>query len=564
MITLRPAQAIAWEIWARHRLLVFAIVGVLLTAGVVNWSVVRGSEWEMFGRNLGFVLLTVVMFATFGVFHFTEGQRKGGFGRFPGRMFTLPISTRALVAWPMIYGVLGVVLVYLFSVVTVFRPLGVDALIVLPSLYLACALTGFQAVVWTIPEHRYLKLFLLSCFVTVLAIGWMFFHPNIIAGTLIEWGYTGDPNWFEFWLYSALIAVVPGCFAISWYRIHQQRQGGDGRTGWISRIRVRIAECFFVRRKPFTSAASAAFWLGWRQYGLILPTGVSILLLLTLIPTYLSRPLSPEDTMIVFGSTSLTPLILALLIGRGFGKPDFWKSDLSISPFHTVRPFGCGDWVIARMQVAALSVLLSWGIGLVTMFFWTVHAGNFSGIDGFLMQYRGYLRTDFERVVVPVLVILTTLIITWRFLISGLPSGLSGHRLWFFGSNTLYLAVFATVVALFVYSAGNEDHELRLYNVWPWVMKLPILLLLACALKFSLCYFVWRRVHRLGLLSERKIYLYFMCWTVGTLLVVGCAWYTAPDAQWIKSIALLLALLSFPIVSPGAAMLSMANNRTRS
>lgn len=155
----RPEIAIAWEIWSRNRLRLTSMAVALIAAGAVNWGLARGTSWERPSITIGYLLLVGAMFITFGSFHFTEGQRKGGFGSFPMRMFTLPASTKWLVVWPMVYGAMMVIIVYVTAVALLLAPLRINVPILWPCLYLINGLAIFQTIVC-----HFLSAVISSCF----------------------------------------------------------------------------------------------------------------------------------------------------------------------------------------------------------------------------------------------------------------------------------------------------------------------------------------------------------------------------------------------------------------
>ncbi|HKS37597.1 MAG TPA: hypothetical protein VJW76_10435 [Verrucomicrobiae bacterium] len=558
-----PALAIAWEIWHRNRMGGVASLAVIGTAGLINWLVRGNSRWAGLAEVTGYVLLVLALFFTFGGFHFTEGRRKGGFGSFPFRLFNMPVATSWLVAFPMLYGSVAVLTIYLAGAWLIFVPLGKALPMVWPCLYLICAFTQFQMIIWSFPESRYLKLLCLSLAAAVIALGWMFFLPHIIEGTLSELGYTGSPALFKRYLFIGLALTGPAAFGISLYRVHQQRHGVTLGLRHFDLGREWISRRFLPRSRPFRSGTQAIFWQEWRQTGSILPIGVAAILAMTFVPTYLSGPLTPRATLGVLSWIFLSPLLLAVIIGRGFSKPDFWNQELNMTPFNAIRPLTSGQWVTAKLKVAAGSVLLTWGLVLYVSFVWTTWAGDFEELDRLFQQLMFHYSAQ-ERWLLPVLAIFAVLILTWRFMVNGLAVGLSGRKRWYQFSNLLTGLVWVTLFAGVIWRSDHSDHNLHLYDVWQWIIWLPLALAGAVIAKSTLAAWAWYQVDQRQMLSRHSIYTYFGFWVLATGLLVGLVVLAFPHTVWLRNLLILLSMTVVPLARPGMAMLTLAKNRSGS
>src|SRR5262249_39819331 len=134
-----------------------------------------------------------------------------------------------------------------------------------------------------------------------------------------------------------------------------------------------------------------------------------------------------------------TPVAFAWPIGKGFSKPDFWSQDLSFSTFIAVRPITSTDLVLIKMKVAAVSAVLSWLLILVFLSVWLPLWGNLEwlGRAGLLIQgtYGSSLLPPFA---IALLLLVAGVVLTWRFLVSGLWLGLSGNKKVFVASTLPY------------------------------------------------------------------------------------------------------------------------------
>src|SRR6185295_7785356 len=96
-------------------------------------------------------------------------------------------------------------------------------------------------------------------------------------------------------------------------------------------------------------------------------------------------------TLWILGWTLAMPMLLALPIGKGFSKPDFWSGDLSLPPFVAVRPFATGNLVVVKMKVAALSAIFAWLPVIVFLGLWLPCWADLSDLTmiraGFWMVY---------------------------------------------------------------------------------------------------------------------------------------------------------------------------------
>src|SRR5688572_23427506 len=67
---------------------------------------------------------------------------------FPARMFTLPVTTRALVGWPMLYGTAAMAGLWSATVLFVLLPFRVDLPLIWPGLLAVVFLAWTQALMW--------------------------------------------------------------------------------------------------------------------------------------------------------------------------------------------------------------------------------------------------------------------------------------------------------------------------------------------------------------------------------------------------------------------------------
>jgi hypothetical protein len=447
--------AIGWEIWARNWAGLLAVAAVILVGAMLTPALNVSADWTSLAGSCAYTLTTLALLGILGCFHFTEGSRMGGFGSFPTRLFRLPLTTRLLVGLPMIYGSAATVLVYLLCAFLLLARVSPDVPLLWPCLYLIFGLTQFQTILWSLAGSRYLKLLCLGVAASVITLGWMFFIPGIVAGTLSEWGYAGDPELFMRRLLLVLAFTGPAGYAISLFRVHQQRHGMTFRNPAVTGCWAGSIGRLLRRRAPFRSSGSALFWQEWRRTGFILPLVVVAIIGLTCVPAWLSGGLSERATSGILTWLFLAPFLFALIIGQGFGKPDFWSTNLKIAPFNAVLPVAPGPWISAKLKVAFGSSLLTWCLLIYLAFIWTAFVGDVQA-PGVWLQWLRFHYSPAERWMMLLLALPAAVLITWRLLIAALPAGLCGRKLWHHLANLL---AGISLVALFILNIRLGDNH---------------------------------------------------------------------------------------------------------
>lgn len=553
------AGAVAWQIWRQHRIGLLAVGTLILLTSAAAWITARRQSGTGFAESLGYTVLALSVLAVFVFFHFTEGDRKAGFGRFPARLFILPVSTVWLVAWPMLQGSVSVVAVYLLASTLIFRPLGISLPVTWPCLYLVGAFSLYQTILWSVPNRRLTKLFLLSLTATGVLLGWMFFIPSVVEGTLADWGYEGIRTSFLRGLFALLCLIGPTAYLVSFYSIHRQRHD-TGRRRWMFEPE-RFYDLLQRKRTPYSSIGSALFWTDWRRSGLILPAATLLVLALTCVPAGLSGPLSASATTGILFWILAAPLGLSAVIGCGFCKPDFWRTDLSLSPFLSVRPMNTSSWVTAKVIVAAGSVTLTWILAGYGLLLWVGYAANYEAIDKLWSEFRIYVSRS-ERLPLVLLSILVLWLLSTRLLLGPLASGLSGHKGWFYTSSGLVMMCLAAVPVLLVWRSDGGDGALRLYDVWTVIRALPLVLVGLALIKVWVAASAWKAAVSTGVLETNKAVLWLSLLSLSVIAWVSWAHWVVPNTAWLKHLLSLSALLWVPFAALPLAMLMLKRNRS--
>ena len=149
-----PAAAIAWELRARHRwglvalLLYFAVLVVLQLLDLASYQhLARGGTWR-FALAVAVPVSATTLYLM-SVFSFgLTGDLAARRSLYPNRMFTLPVTSVALAGWPMLYGAMMMTLLWLATRLLGLWPSDMEIPLFWPGLLFAVLLAWTQALTW--------------------------------------------------------------------------------------------------------------------------------------------------------------------------------------------------------------------------------------------------------------------------------------------------------------------------------------------------------------------------------------------------------------------------------
>ena len=354
------ALALNWQIWGRHR---WGLAGALvILAGIC--ALPQAYPPDKLTSNVGSTgmpfMMTILM--PFGfvmlylayVFSHAELGKHTSSSGFPPWMFVLPVCTPWLVLWPMLSAAVTVAAAWLAVGWFALNKVGLDVPLLWPALGLACTLVWIQAIDWS--PLGFLKP-LAAC--AVLAGLW--------TGLLLD--DTHDAT-FATLPVILLLGFVAGSAGVSWLR-----RGGRGRGFTLvvaPALRQRIGS---VRR--FSTPQRAQFWLEWRRNGSLLPLLATFWVLLIALFTVLS---SNRDGVTMIMATPYLSLLLAPVAGLLLGKPDVWSRPVRLPTFAAGRPLTCGDMVLAKLRMTALSLLAAWLVLAAGLAIWLAWDTNYANV----------------------------------------------------------------------------------------------------------------------------------------------------------------------------------------
>ena len=476
-----PFQAFVWEMWAGHRCAWITIASIFIGCALLFRII--GAQAQKSDLLIAVCCLSAVFMLglLMSAFNFTEVNARKGFAGFPQRLFTLPVRTCWLVAWPMVCAVVCVVALYVAWAIFIFQPLveeqlekaaasgfgGFAAVVRWPAVLLATAVVLYQSIIWCLSGFRITRLLVLGFVLTyVAAIGFLPFLPPSVNGTTLR------GTWTEGKLTAVLVVSMLGAYATSVIVVGRQRRGGEIGWAWRRVLWQCAVDAMPHWQWKLSSADRALVWMEWRRSGFVLPMAVLLLALLILGPVTWLGGSGTDATVRSIWWLAASPLLLAIPIGRGMAKPDFWSLELGLSPFLAVRPITEGQIVAAKMKAAALSALMAYGVVLLAIL-----AKIASGDPEHLHDLWGMFCTLYSpaaRCMICGLAPLAMVMLTWNLLVGSLWLGCSG-RPWFFygGVAAGVVLLVAVLVAVGIFSDMSDSDSrfvLAMLHWIPWLL----------------------------------------------------------------------------------------------
>src|SRR5574341_447337 len=134
-----PAIAFGWEFGRRHRWGLIALAAYLVVIATINLLVLGGQGVNLeSGEAFAFVVVVPIT-ATFLYFlvvfsHGFSGDLAARESLYPPRLLALPVTSAALVGWPMLYGSVAMAILWLATRLFALWPAGVHVPVFWPAL----------------------------------------------------------------------------------------------------------------------------------------------------------------------------------------------------------------------------------------------------------------------------------------------------------------------------------------------------------------------------------------------------------------------------------------------
>jgi hypothetical protein len=509
-----PAFAIAWQLWTRHR---WGIVTALATFAAM---LAAAPLLPLVARVVASSIVLALVIAYFmNILLFTDsiGSLESGY---PRRMYALPVSSRTLVGWPMLYGGAVVALLWVAGACLVYRPSGFQTPVLLPALGLAALLVWLQAFAWLPIRNPFLRLALPLSFLPLLLalpvwMVWLWQRAPLqeamgeqsLEKATREALLSLTTNPVALTLLAAYIATayVVACVAIA-----SDRRGDTWQV-----LPRRIPQAFFSHpalrwRRPFRSPAEAQFWYEWDCHGLVIPVACGVLLLLMSGVTYVRHGVGFAIPLTMFLNIQVaTAGIMSLSLGRP--RP-FWVKSNAFITFLATRPMCSGAMVAAKLRMTALSLSLMFAITVVEIAIWVVATGyteEACELGRFFLAalpgWRAGAVLGLGAVTLPAF--------TWALATGGFPLVLAGRNWVLLSFNLAAMACAVGLGAAVIGWTHHPAYHSRVLAVAPW------LVLAATVIKLTVASLAFRACLRRGLITRRSM----IAIVAFTLALAACA-----------------------------------------
>ncbi|HLK15372.1 MAG TPA: hypothetical protein VKT78_11255 [Fimbriimonadaceae bacterium] len=361
---MRPvAYGLGWHVVQRHRLGLsllavgmLALLGLRHIPGIGTGPIAGCSIWMLFG------LLYVAA-----IFTQPEADITAPGSGYPNHLFILPIKTRELVLWPMLYGGVTLALGWMYLAGLIMNADPVKAPVVWPACMLVAILASLQALFWSPMRFPTARVFLALA----------------LMGGLIYLGAGNPFNLSVAVLSIAFLAIAGGAYGLAVQGVATARSSSQP-----IRVKREVLDREVRLRPPFSNPGVAQRWYEWRRGGLILPIVVFVLCVAASVPLFFDERTAytpPSSSLLVCLLAYVSVYMGALLRGAGFVAwilgGAVWVSGaragaLSVPAFIATRPLTSLEMAVARLRARLRGASIAFGLVLLTCFLWLLLPGS--------------------------------------------------------------------------------------------------------------------------------------------------------------------------------------------
>lgn len=544
-----PALAIAWEFRRRHLWVLVALAGYFLVLAALRLQLLGPVAPVTLdppdGRvGVALVPLSATFFYLLAAFSFgLAGDLAARQSIYPARMFALPMTTRALAGWPMLYGSAIMASLWLGTALFARVPWGLHLPFIWPALLAAVSLAWTQALTWMpygLPGLRVIVVVLwLAALdaVVLLAIHFKASEPLTVA---------------------ILAPQLPLAYLTARFALARARRGDlpDWRETFARPSRLG-GDALQHRRNHFATAARAQTWFEWRRHGRTLPGLVGLLLPFELAFLFVVRHDPPALVLETLFLILLTPPFMAAVAATTVSRTNPEARDAyGVTPFVATRPLSSAALIAAKLKMAIWSTLAAW-----LLVFALLPLGlKVSGTWLMVTERVGHLARVFgtPRAIVILLLVFSALIVsTWKLLVQSLSIGLTGRAWLIRSSGFLALSFFIIVGPVAQWISDDQRVQAGIWNALPGILAGLVSVKIVAAAWAAI------RLYSSRLLSDRALVTGAACWVVAVLALYGLLAWLFFFPLMPRYLLGLLAILAIPLARLFAAPLALAWNRHR-
>ncbi|MDB4906758.1 MAG: hypothetical protein JWO05_1542 [Gemmatimonadetes bacterium] len=538
--------AFAFEFRRRHGWGLLALCAYLSLLALTKLYVVTlGAPIHLDSPESFAFVIVVPLTATFtfflAVFTFgLSGDMAARQSMYPARLFALPLSTDALVGWPMLLGSAAMILLWIATRLFALWPSGIPVPLAWPAVLAAGLLSWTQALTWMPYALRGMRVFVI--------VFWLAAIDAIVM--LALYAKATEP---------VMLAIVAPLVPLAWLcaRAAVTRARCGYVPDWSGALGpTQVHGAALTKAGGFRSPARAQLWFEWKRFGRSLPVLTGILLPVELLLLFAAGTSAALVFAILLG-VLVTPPIVATFVAAAARRGDAPGADAhGLPPFTATRPLSSAGLVGATLQAAAWSTVAAWALVVVAIPVGLSLSRTWPVVVERLQHMAGLFGTT--RVLVALLLLVVAMIAsTWKQVVQSVYIGFTGRDRLVKGS------VFVTLVAVAFLGPALQwvaEHRRAQGAIWE---ALPLVLAVLASLKMGAASWVAVRLQRSGLVSDWMLVTGAACWCVAVLALYALlAWFIGTPF-FPHHVLMLVAILWVPLARVSAAPLALAWNRHR-
>ena len=537
------AEALTWEIWARHRWWLLAGFAYFVLVTVICHLLPAGATYLVVRAYFVAPLMTAPLGLIAVFVCGAHADLSSSESLFPQRMFHLPLSTGTLVGSSMLLGVSTMFLVCVGLITLALHTIQPEFPVLWPALLATACLAWLQALAWAPFGMPFIRVA-----VGVPLIGLVLALP-VFAELL---GMT----WIV--LVPVLAAQIPLAYGVATWGLVCARRGDSPDWSW----GIDWARNLFCRERggerAFCTANQAQRWLEWRRNGMGLTGGVLFSAPFIIMLSSITSVRSELPALAWFFSPLCilaVPVAAALSAGAEFGLFRTLPRESGPCAFLATRPMSSTDFVLAKIGAALRAVAVCYAVALPAFLLATLLTGwGHEMLDGLLYLSGGSV---IGAIGIALLILLLLPALAWKFTVENMFVGVCGRK-WVTSIAIPGLATAFWLLPALGWWIWHQPELLRvLTQVAPW------LLVLLVAVKLLLAVLVYRVLRRRLLVEPILARRAVAVWLAAVILLSGLGLWLIPAELIAWHSVICGAILAVPLVRIGWAPLALAWNRHR-